>query len=225
MPVSIPEETTVSPLAIENSTYSSTESDKEHMNATTVSSVPSSSTHMSLEGVDYRQSKDPIILCFVQFNFLSLSLLQFVDEECSQKRELSVELRLHSVDGHGKFHYDNGEHQPIYISAEVHYSMRIGLFQLHIVSISELSREQGIYCSDILIKLFLFKELFSKFFMHFLQSQLFSVPPSDLLLRLGEYDLSIEEEPYGYQERRVQIVASHPQFDPRTFEYDLALLR
>lgn len=28
-----------------------------------------------------------------------------------------------------------------------------------------------------------------------------------------------------YQERRVQIVASHPQFDPRTFEYDLALLR
>lgn len=53
----------------------------------------------------------------------------------------------------------------------------------------------------------------------------FSVPPSDLLLRLGEYDLAVEEEPYGYQERRVQIVASHPQFDPRTFEYDLALLR
>lgn len=53
----------------------------------------------------------------------------------------------------------------------------------------------------------------------------FSVPPSDLLLRLGEYDLAEEEEPYLYQERRVQIVASHPQFDPRTFEYDLALLR
>ncbi|XP_058056663.1 serine proteinase stubble [Anopheles bellator] len=52
-----------------------------------------------------------------------------------------------------------------------------------------------------------------------------NVPPSDLLLRLGEYDLALEEEPYGYQERRVQIVASHPQFDPRTFEYDLALLR
>jgi len=42
----------------------------------------------------------------------------------------------------------------------------------------------------------------------------FSVPPSDLLLRLGEYDLAEEEEPYGYQERRVQIVASHPQFAP-----------
>lgn len=51
------------------------------------------------------------------------------------------------------------------------------------------------------------------------------MPPSDLLLRLGEHDLSIEEEPYGYEERRIQIVASHPQFDPRTFEYDLALLR
>lgn len=52
-----------------------------------------------------------------------------------------------------------------------------------------------------------------------------SVSPSELLLRLGEYDLAEEEEPYLYQERRVQIVASHPQFDPRTFEYDLALLR
>lgn len=46
-----------------------------------------------------------------------------------------------------------------------------------------------------------------------------------MLLRLGEYDLSTESEPYLHQERRVQIVASHPQFDPRTFEYDLALLR
>lgn len=52
-----------------------------------------------------------------------------------------------------------------------------------------------------------------------------NVPPSDLLLRLGEHDLSTEAEPYLHQERRVQIVASHPQFDPRTFEYDLALLR
>ncbi|XP_047103197.1 serine proteinase stubble isoform X3 [Schistocerca piceifrons] len=52
-----------------------------------------------------------------------------------------------------------------------------------------------------------------------------NVPPSDLLLRLGEHDVSTEDEPYGFEERRVQIVASHPQFDPRTFEYDLALLR
>ena len=49
--------------------------------------------------------------------------------------------------------------------------------------------------------------------------------PSDLLLRIGEHDLGNEEEPYGFQERRVQIVASHPNFDPRTFEFDLALMR
>lgn len=52
-----------------------------------------------------------------------------------------------------------------------------------------------------------------------------SVPPSDLLLRIGEHDLANEGEPYGFQERRVHLVASHPEFDPRTFEYDLALLR
>ena len=45
------------------------------------------------------------------------------------------------------------------------------------------------------------------------------------MLRLGEYDLGSEKEPYRYQEKKVQIVASHPQFDSRTFEYDLALLR
>lgn len=49
--------------------------------------------------------------------------------------------------------------------------------------------------------------------------------PSDLLLRIGEHDLGNEEEPYSFQERRVQIVASHPNFDPRTFEFDLALMR
>lgn len=44
-------------------------------------------------------------------------------------------------------------------------------------------------------------------------------------MRIGEYDLANEDEPYGFQERRVHMVASHPAFDPRTFEYDLALLR
>lgn len=48
---------------------------------------------------------------------------------------------------------------------------------------------------------------------------------TDLLLRLGEYDVSSDKEPFGYIERRVQIIASHPQFDPKTFENDLALLR
>lgn len=52
-----------------------------------------------------------------------------------------------------------------------------------------------------------------------------NVSPADLLLRLGEYDVSNDKEPEVFDERRVQIVASHPKFDPRTFEYDLALLR
>jgi len=42
---------------------------------------------------------------------------------------------------------------------------------------------------------------------------------------MGEYDLATDEEEFPYVERKVQIVASHPQFDSRTFEYDLALLR
>lgn len=49
--------------------------------------------------------------------------------------------------------------------------------------------------------------------------------PTDLLLRLGEYDISSDKEPYAHIERRIQIIAPHPKFDPRTFEYDLALLR
>ena len=54
----------------------------------------------------------------------------------------------------------------------------------------------------------------------------FSVNPDELLLRMGEYDLNDEfPEPYTFQDRKVQIVASHPKFDPKTFEYDLALLR
>lgn len=52
-----------------------------------------------------------------------------------------------------------------------------------------------------------------------------SVSPADLLLRLGEFDVAVEDEPYSYQDRRVQIIASYPQFNALTFEYDLALMR
>ncbi|XP_037572721.1 serine proteinase stubble [Dermacentor silvarum] len=52
-----------------------------------------------------------------------------------------------------------------------------------------------------------------------------NVSPTDILLRLGEYDLKSEREPLSHVERRVQIVATHPRFDASTFEYDLALLR
>ena len=58
-----------------------------------------------------------------------------------------------------------------------------------------------------------------------MRSLAFSVQPDDLLLRMGEYDLATDEEEFPYVEGKVQIVASHPQFDSRTFEYDLALLR
>ena len=48
-----------------------------------------------------------------------------------------------------------------------------------------------------------------------------SVSPDDLLLRMGEYDLNSMAEPHQHIDRKVQIVASHPKFDPKTFEYDL----
>lgn len=46
-----------------------------------------------------------------------------------------------------------------------------------------------------------------------------------MLLRLGEFDVSNQNEPFPYIERRVKTVVSHPSFDPKTFEYDLALIR
>lgn len=42
---------------------------------------------------------------------------------------------------------------------------------------------------------------------------------------MGEFDVSNQDEPYPYVERRVKSVVSHPSFDPKTFEYDLALLK
>lgn len=59
LPISMPDDTTVTPLVSEiPTTYSSVEVDKiQNTNeSTTLSSVPSPSTHASLEGVDYRQS-------------------------------------------------------------------------------------------------------------------------------------------------------------------------
>ena len=64
-----------------------------------------------------------------------------------------------------------------------------------------------------------------KISLHFLSLSNKSVSPDDLLLRMGEYDLGSTDEPQGHVDRKVQIVASHPKFDPKTFEYDLALLR
>ena len=43
-----------------------------------------------------------------------------------------------------------------------------------------------------------------------------SVSPDDLSLRMGEYELNGTNEPHGHIDRKVQIVASHPKFDPKT---------
>lgn len=53
----------------------------------------------------------------------------------------------------------------------------------------------------------------------------YRVPKEDILLRMGETDTTDKAEPYGYIERRVHLVVPHQQFDPVTYEYDLALLR
>lgn len=54
-----------------------------------------------------------------------------------------------------------------------------------------------------------------------------NVASSDLLLRMGEFDLILDssQEPQGHVNRKVDIVVIHPNFDPKTFEYDLALLK
>ena len=49
--------------------------------------------------------------------------------------------------------------------------------------------------------------------------------PQNVMLRLGDYDLSNEEEPYKHEFVQVQIIAIHQQFDRQSYEYDLALLR
>ena len=56
-------------------------------------------------------------------------------------------------------------------------------------------------------------------------SQIKVCPLTTFYCALGEYDLGFTDKPQGHVDRKVQIVASHPKFDPKTFEYDLALLR
>jgi hypothetical protein len=89
-------------------------------------------------------------------------------------------------------------------------------------------RKLGHHCSSLRRQVNITNEM-SRVYVFTAQLQLtsspYSVQPDDLLLRMGEYDLATDEEEYPYIERKVQIVASHPQFDSRTFEYDLALLR
>jgi hypothetical protein len=50
---------------------------------------------------------------------------------------------------------------------------------------------------------------------------------SDMILRIGEFDLSDDIVPFNFTERRVQLVVPHPRFfgPAKTFEHDLALIR
>lgn len=132
---------------------------------------------------------------------------QCAADACSPRLALSAVRNRPSANGPGRCRCANGAHPPICTNAVRRFWTRIGPSPRHIAWTSEYRIElhcaKGPYNDSIDC----------------------SVPPSDLLLRLGEHDLSTESEPYLHQERRVQIVASHPQFDPRTFEYDLALLR
>ncbi|ODM97361.1 Serine proteinase stubble [Orchesella cincta] len=50
---------------------------------------------------------------------------------------------------------------------------------------------------------------------------------SEVILRLGEFDLSDDGYPFNFTERRVQLIITHPNFSgaKRSFEHDVALLR
>ena len=45
------------------------------------------------------------------------------------------------------------------------------------------------------------------------------------MLRIGDYDLTNNEEEHLHMDRKVDIVAVHPQFDPISKDNDLALIR
>ncbi|GIY46273.1 hypothetical protein CEXT_375941 [Caerostris extrusa] len=49
--------------------------------------------------------------------------------------------------------------------------------------------------------------------------------PSDVLLRLGEYDFRRSDDLHPHVERKIYVLIIHPEFDPITYENDLALLR
>ena len=69
-------------------------------------------------------------------------------------------------------------------------------------------------------------------FQHIFYQQMFRVAPEHLLLRMGinyfELKNGLNEgysAPYAFQDRKVYIVATHKEFDNKTFKNDLALLR
>ncbi|GFU54398.1 serine proteinase stubble [Nephila pilipes] len=49
--------------------------------------------------------------------------------------------------------------------------------------------------------------------------------PTDVILRLGEYNFRRADEMHPHVERRIYVMVIHPEFDQITYENDLALLR
>ena len=50
------------------------------------------------------------------------------------------------------------------------------------------------------------------------------IAPSNLLVRIGEYNVLNLNEPHNHVDRRVKKVVTHRNFDKFTYEYDIALL-
>ncbi len=48
--------------------------------------------------------------------------------------------------------------------------------------------------------------------------------PEGIQLSIGDYDLSSDNEPHATIYRKVHFIATHPDFNATTYEYDLALL-
>lgn len=53
----------------------------------------------------------------------------------------------------------------------------------------------------------------------------YRVLSSEIILRLGEFDLSDDTFPFNFTERRVQLIITHPNFSgaKRSFENDIAV--
>lgn len=50
------------------------------------------------------------------------------------------------------------------------------------------------------------------------------VRPSDIVTKVGEWQLGSDIEPRPFQIMHIRSVQTHPQFNPNTLEYDIAIL-
>lgn len=67
--------------------------------------------------------------------------------------------------------------------------------------------------------------LFTLHFFFTLLYFIFRKRSRDVMLRLGEFNFHRTDDIHPHVERRIYMILIHPQFDPTTYENDLALLR